>query len=340
MKNVLLYLTLFCSITPVLAHAQAGGVFGTRYLMADRQLDPPPAFDPIGSNFDTIFNNETAKRNFKRLREYREEKKGVLERLRPQVDPLRTIRDETRAVLQERQAISRELEALLAHAPATTRNLYIASSLPNSYDDILGEVSTPDSADAQSIRRLKQHVDQEVAQGKQNLEQTDKALATLTANISHLEEDVRRCETAIDSALAPEYKNIDFKIKMSIAFSLLIGVMIVSFFLVIGRSSDATIGSLMLSDGGLQFVTIFVLIIAIILFGILSILEGRELAAILSGIAGYILGRGSQMKKESAQSPTPTEPTPAPMTVPSAPPAAESAASIPAQTIFPPPAAG
>jgi hypothetical protein len=52
-------------------------------------------------------------------------------------------------------------------------------------------------------------------------------------------------------------------------------------------------------DIGLQFVTLFSIIIAIILFGVLKILEGRELAALVGGIAGYILGRGTLGRKDA-----------------------------------------
>jgi hypothetical protein len=48
-----------------------------------------------------------------------------------------------------------------------------------------------------------------------------------------------------------------------------------------------------MGEFGIQFVTLFSLIIAIILFGVLKILEGRELAALLGGLSGYILGRTS-----------------------------------------------
>jgi hypothetical protein len=44
-------------------------------------------------------------------------------------------------------------------------------------------------------------------------------------------------------------------------------------------------------QAGMQFVTLFSLVIAIILFGITSILEAKELAALLGGLSGYILGR-------------------------------------------------
>lgn len=64
------------------------------------------------------------------------------------------------------------------------------------------------------------------------------------------------------------------------------------------KRSDQTLARNLLSETGLQFVTIFILIIAIILFGILNILGGSELAAILSGISGYILGKGGQMMSE------------------------------------------
>jgi presenilin-like A22 family membrane protease len=45
------------------------------------------------------------------------------------------------------------------------------------------------------------------------------------------------------------------------------------------------------SQSGIQFLTLFSLVIAIILFGITDILEGKELAALLGGLSGYILGR-------------------------------------------------
>lgn len=44
-------------------------------------------------------------------------------------------------------------------------------------------------------------------------------------------------------------------------------------------------------QAGIQFITLFSVVIAIILFGILGILEGKELAALLGGLSGYILGR-------------------------------------------------
>jgi hypothetical protein len=55
---------------------------------------------------------------------------------------------------------------------------------------------------------------------------------------------------------------------------------------------------------GMQFITLFLIVIAIILFGIMGTLEGKELSALLGGLSGYILGRAGT---KSSTTP-PTEP--------------------------------
>ena len=60
-----------------------------------------------------------------------------------------------------------------------------------------------------------------------------------------------------------------------------------------GNYGNKNLAKDLLSGNGLQFMTLFILIIAIILFGILDIFLGSELAALLSGISGYILGKGT-----------------------------------------------
>jgi hypothetical protein len=111
-------------------------------------------------------------------------------------------------------------------------------------------------------------------------------------NVAAIRQDIFEAEQAINEALSPETRDQDFRIWISMTFSGLIGVILISFFLIIYRRSDSLLYKQLLSGAGLQFVTVFVLIIAIILFGILKVLGGSELAAILSGISGYILGKG------------------------------------------------
>ncbi|MES1181282.1 MAG: hypothetical protein ABUL44_00655, partial [Flavobacterium sp.] len=103
---------------------------------------------------------------------------------------------------------------------------------------------------------------------------------------------ITKCNNELDSTLAPEYQEQNFRIMISISFIFLIATLLISFFLIVYKRSDNTLSKDLLGGNGLQFVTLFVLIIAIILFGILNILKGTELATILSGISGYILGKG------------------------------------------------
>ena len=54
-------------------------------------------------------------------------------------------------------------------------------------------------------------------------------------------------------------------------------------------------------EKGIKFVTLFLIVIAIILFGIMGILEGKELSALLGGLSGYILGRASSENEVSKE---------------------------------------
>ncbi len=97
------------------------------------------------------------------------------------------------------------------------------------------------------------------------------------------------------------YVNQNFKKHISWSFAILVGIVILGFFVTAYR--DAEIRKTIFSgDSGLQFITIFSIIIAIILFGITGVLGGRELSGLIGGISGYILGRSSISKLEKGGS--------------------------------------
>jgi hypothetical protein len=103
-----------------------------------------------------------------------------------------------------------------------------------------------------------------------------------------------------------------FKTTMSTTFAVLVGLVIVGFFAV-AFYDESVRREIFSGMSGIQFVTLFSLVIAIILFGITGILEGKELAALLGGLSGYILGRGSagstpSQQPQPAQPGTPLEP--------------------------------
>jgi cation transport ATPase len=106
----------------------------------------------------------------------------------------------------------------------------------------------------------------------------------------------------ISQSLARDLVEQGFKATISFYFAMVVGFMILCFF---GISFyDKNIRSTIFSgQAGMQFVTLFSLIIAMILFGITGILGDKELASLLGGLSGYILGK---------YSPETTKPEPAP----------------------------
>lgn len=131
------------------------------------------------------------------------------------------------------------------------------------------------------------------------LEQTEakrKELSeTLENERSLLQAEILRqttVENEINDLFIPRSAENSFKLWMSFAFALLVGLVIWKFFQI--TRDDASVRRVVFSaEAGIQFVTLFSLVIAIILFGITGILEGKELSALLGGISGYILGRST-----------------------------------------------
>jgi hypothetical protein len=112
------------------------------------------------------------------------------------------------------------------------------------------------------------------------------------------EKELQDIEVSISDVMARDIVAQDFKTKISLYFALIVGVMIVCFFGI--AFYDQKVRITIYGQAGMQFVTLFSLIIAIILFGITGILADKELAALLGGISGYILGKYNQGINKSA----------------------------------------
>jgi hypothetical protein len=293
--------------------------------------------DSVRSDWEVQFGTEVARRDFKRLRAYLAEKQSELTATRAEWDSYRSLMSQAQDADESKDGYIATVQRLLRGVAADSV-ITIPESFPLDFDVMLGH-STPGEVPVTALRDLQRRLTEEQNRAEKRVVAVQSAYQTLTANVATLERDLRRAEDAIDVALAPEIENQKFRRTMSIIFSLLIAQLIGVFFFTIYRKSGNDAGGLLLSDGGLQFVTIFVLIIAIVLFGILNILEGRELAAILSGIAGYILGRGARIKAADQ----PAEPQPAAGAPPPPSPMPEAAknaapAAVSVPKIFPEPA--
>lgn len=134
---------------------------------------------------------------------------------------------------------------------------------------------------------------QGVARGQSDLDQRmrlDKELEDARTQMKNKEKVLFEVEAQINDLLARDVVAQKFKSQISLYFAMVVGLMILCFFGVAFYDEKVRI-TIFSGQAGIQFVTLFSLIIAIILFGITGILGDKELAALLGGLSGYILGR-------------------------------------------------
>jgi len=130
-------------------------------------------------------------------------------------------------------------------------------------------------------------------------EEIDKATQT---QLSY-QRTLREIDELVNQMFIASDATNSFKLKMSIILSLLVAVVIGGFFWV-AWSDEQVKRSIFSSESGIQFITLFAIVISVILFGIIGVLEGKELSALLGGLSGYILGRGNQSATRPSSSPT------------------------------------
>jgi hypothetical protein len=144
-------------------------------------------------------------------------------------------------------------------------------------------------------------------EGKIKLSKTDQYVSDQLAKKKQLltdDKDQLLCiQETIPQLTSPDQQ---FKGYMSGAFAALIAIVIGGFFLLASRD-EVMRRAIFSGETGIQFLTLFSLVIAIILFGIINILEGKELAALLGGLSGYILGRTTQRSAAAPAAPGPPE---------------------------------
>jgi hypothetical protein len=233
-------------------------------------------YEEYVSDFDATFPNESAKHNFTLIREYLQQK------------------DDLEFMLQE---------LLLEYGKKTnTVDVTLTDFLHSLDKSLKGGVNV--STRQQMIGEFYK---------KQQVDSINLAIyKQLRSNQQTLRHDLWQANYLTFNLLEPDMRQQRFRMMVSMAFTLLIAALLLCFFFVIYRRSSRKVYKLLLGHSGLQFVTIFVLIIAVILFGILGVLGGSELAAILSGISGYVLGKNMQEEKPPKQveaTPEQAEPT-------------------------------
>jgi hypothetical protein len=172
------------------------------------------------------------------------------------------------------------------------------------------------------------------AQKAEDVAQQDRKLAAIdklnnqianmykdTSESSNTIQELTKNLNEIDSEITDLIKQSDsegsFKIAVSLTFAGLVSFVILGFYVIAGRNKEVVF-TIFSNDSGIQFITLFSIVIAVILFGIIGVLEGKELSALLGGLSGYILGRGSN-KSQSEEKDSKHPPPPAAATPPTAP---------------------
>jgi hypothetical protein len=219
------------------------------------QATPTPQATPAQSNnCDTIKKTLGLTDNFTEVADIRDAVNSEIARLDQKIKELRPQIPgaRTQAQLDERR---KEREKIEAKPTKTTEDVFNLAAL----DD--------DNA------RSRESLEQELKSAEQDLD---------------AKKQQQRCiQQTINSLYSPEQT---FKRTMSMIFAGLIGLVILGFF-VLSYKDESIRRAIFSGQTGIQFLTLFSIVIAIILFGVTSILQDKELAALLGGLSGYILGR-------------------------------------------------
>lgn len=243
--------------------------------------------------------------NFKRLREFLNEKEDLLTALNREIlnyESLQNSKEKLAEVLEEisEKHIKSDSDSITMNISRVYEILnipyyYYYKSAPaelNRYQSSDLYLTSQTNSPKFDGENLISQLTKDLVQINKKQDEEEK----LSLNIKNIKDDIYSCQVQIDSTLAPEYKKQEFRSLISLFFTALIAIVLITFFFIVYKKSDDSLSKDLLSGYGLQFITLFVLIIAIVLFGILGILGGSELAAILSGISGYVLGKGTDSK--------------------------------------------
>ncbi len=266
MRRLIYYFTIFVPVIGLFAQDNTLNNYNYNYNSGFPDIEKYKR-DTIPSEFLGRFKGDEDKQNFKKLREFLQEKEDLLDALN---NEKRYWFDQTYNI-QNYENLKENLLQLLSNKSGEDKIL-LTTEIKNEIN--LSRFYTPDitTADlnfnkivykkASIIRSIVNSLKTTI----ENYNAQTKISSRLDKNIGSVKEDIYECRKQIDSALAPEYKQQEFRKSISLYFTCLIGLLLVIFFFSVYKKSDMTLSKELLSDNGLQFVTLFVLIIAICTF--------------------------------------------------------------------------
>jgi hypothetical protein len=208
-----------------------------------------------------------------------------------QTNDFLALADRRAELIDDTQDLTGEIAELEKQLPDALTDSEV-ESLKKQIEDLDKKGSTRTELENQTLLNL---------QSKLKSSKTQTALTqdiTTKKNTLATDKGLLQCvQSAISQLNSPDQS---FRLTVSLLFGGLIAAVIVSFFVLAFRD-EVMRRAIFSGETGIQFLTLFSLVIAIILFGITSILESKELSALLGGLSGYILGRAMRQATPASQ---------------------------------------
>ncbi len=216
---------------------------------------------------------------------------------------------DVRPLFAERETLIKRLRDLdqdIAEVSGRLSNLPPAETLEQDLQKInrdLENAQKATSPDQQRIDALKRAIEN-TNDSLQIVKNSAPILRAKTADREEKRQRLFAIEQRIASLFDATRDTNRFRSLATWAFTGLVLVVVGGFFFIAYRK-DGIASKIFGGEMGMQFVTLFLIVIAIILFGIMGTLEGRELAALLGGLSGYILGKTGLKREEPTSAPNP-----------------------------------
>lgn len=160
---------------------------------------------------------------------------------------------------------------------------------------------------------------EQLKQRRADVDQRLKSFLEREARVAELEKEKQRkqdgvralettlveLEEAISGEIGLGANQYLYRTVVSLIYAGIVAFLVMKFFRVIEKDANVK-ANIFAGDTGIQFITLFSIVIAVILFGILEILGANELSALLGGLSGYILGK-TGIKPREGGGPATTE---------------------------------
>jgi hypothetical protein len=225
---------------------------------------------------------------------------------------IRQLDTELKTLLQRSEFDERELARLSDDLASIEKHLedrakpgfkpkQLAAGRPSSYEDYLSSFF-----DIKLVERERSNRAQEKADIQRRSDRIQKVKADIEAKQKELpakREKLFDLEESISSLLDNSRNQYFYRAGVSVIFAAIVFFLVMKFFRVVDSDSGVK-QSIFTGDTGIQFITLFSIVIAVILFGILGILGANELSALLGGLSGYILGKSNSTGKSAKQTNT------------------------------------